>query len=150
MKTIQLTQGKFAIVDDEDFDRLMAIGKWQFHHSGYASRTRHGGNRKFISMHRLITDCPARMEVDHLNLDKLDNRKENLRVATKNQNMHNRPVLKNNALGIKGVRKTKKGLFQARLKLFGKIVFNKAFRTPEEAAAARLDAAVKFHGEFAR
>ncbi len=150
MKTIPLTQGKFATVDDEDFDRIMSIGKWQFHSRGYAAHNTYSQKKKVtILMHRVVIDCPEGMQTDHKNMNKLDNRKENLRMATVGQNHCNRTAQKNNSTGIKGVQK-RGNSFRAALNFGGKRVFNKSFRTPEEASAARLAAAVKFHGEFAR
>ena len=158
MKEIQLTQGKIALVDDEDYDRLIAMGKWQCS-LGYATK-----NVKFNSihttlrMHRVILtkylnldSCnPRLVQVDHINGNKLDNRKENLRTCSPSQNSQNRPASKNNTSGYKGV------VWHSRSKKWvAKITANGAnthlgcFDDPKLAAKAYNEAAVKLYGEFA-
>ena len=89
MKKIELTQGQYAIIDDQDYE-LVSSKKWFFQkvpqNSGYARAT--GG----IFMHRFIMKTPAGMETDHINGNRLDNRRSNLRICTKQQNCWNRKV----------------------------------------------------------
>lgn len=102
MKRIPLTQGKFALVDDEDFEYL---SQWKWHVTntigmphGYARRT---GS---VYMHRVITKAPNEKVVDHKNGNTLDNRKQNLRVCTDGGNQANRnKVNVNNTSGISNV-----------------------------------------------
>jgi len=93
MKTIELTQGKVALVDDEDFDELNQY-KWYANKKGkafYAMRYTRGGKlRTAILMHRAITNFPEGMDVDHINGDGLNNCRTNLRIVTRRQNMQNR------------------------------------------------------------
>lgn len=81
MKEIILSNGKIAIVDNEDFKRLNKY-KWSFV-QGYAFRNTHR-NRKngTVRMHREILKAPMGTDVDHKNGNRLDNRKENIRVCT--------------------------------------------------------------------
>ena len=94
MKRIPLTKGKYAIVDDEDYSEL-AKHKWYASGKGkyvYAIRDIRGkgeGNRKTIIMHRVILNAPDGMEVDHINGDRLDNRKKNLRICSHRENIRN-------------------------------------------------------------
>lgn len=97
MKKIQLTQGKFAIVDDEDFLELSKY-KWYLSGNGYATRT-----SRHIRMHRVINSTPEGFDTDHINGDKLDNRRSNLRTATRSQNNFNTSPPKDNTSGTKGV-----------------------------------------------
>lgn len=84
MKKIKLTQGKYALVDDQDFDWLNQF-KWCF--SGdYAVREKLG---KRIYMHRVTNKTPEGLETDHINRNKLDNQRINLRTATRSENNHN-------------------------------------------------------------
>lgn len=103
MKKIPLSQGKFALVDDEDFEFLNQF-KWHLNNSGYA-KTNSSINKKPIHflMHRLVFWALNGEILDHKNRDKLDNRKENLRVVSHKQNQINRGPHKNNKLQIKGV-----------------------------------------------
>jgi hypothetical protein len=92
-KTIELTQGKFAIVDDEDFEWLNQW-KWCAHFEKthwYAIRSIRPKNSKpeQVRMHRIIINTPKDLLVDHINHNSLDNRKENLRVCTIAQNQYN-------------------------------------------------------------
>ena len=88
MAIISLTQGKVVIVDDEDFEWL---NQWKWlYNGGYAIRSVGPyKNRKHIRMHRLIMDTPDHLEVDHINWDKLDNRRSNLRNVTRSENQRN-------------------------------------------------------------
>ncbi|MDP9317093.1 MAG: HNH endonuclease, partial [Chloroflexota bacterium] len=84
-KNITLTQGKVALVDDEDYESLSSH-KWRYHNAGYAVRTE--GTRSVL-MHRVIMQAPVGMEVDHINRDRLDNRRTNLRLCSHMENCRN-------------------------------------------------------------
>ena len=81
MKKIPLTRGKFAIVDDCDFERVNAHN-WSYHTDGYATS-------KMGVMHRFILNAPKGTQVDHRNHDTLDNRRENIWLCTPSQNRLN-------------------------------------------------------------
>lgn len=88
-------------------------------------------------------------ELDHINGDKADNRIENLRAATRGQNMRNTPVRKDNALGVRGVDFIH-GKYRARLAVDGRTVAVGRFRTLPEAIAAMTQARKQHHGSFIR
>jgi hypothetical protein len=96
MKEIPLTQGKFALVDDEDYDWLMQW-KWfaiNSHRIWYVARSMRIGLRKYnkklrFYMHREVMKTPSNLEVDHINGNGLDNQKNNLRNCTRRENMQN-------------------------------------------------------------
>jgi hypothetical protein len=109
MKQIKLTQNKYAIVDDEDFD-LVNKYKWRFAGDGYALTNiylgRVNGKSKCLTftMHSLFLDVPTKgYVIDHINRNKLDNRRKNLRVASRSLNAFNTGVWKHNKSGITGV-----------------------------------------------
>ena len=144
MKQIQLTQGKIALVDDEDYERL-SMFKW-FYNTGYACK-----NSDIQKMHRMINDTPKGFVTDHINGDTLDNRKANLRTATHKQNMANRKVHSNSISGIKGVAWVERNKrWKARIVLNGKDKHLGYFDTPEAARVKYLEAARISFGEFAR
>ena len=153
MKTIQLTQGKVAIVDDDDFEMLNAY-KWFAHKQGdrfYARRNtsiRNGAKRTAIGMHRVIMRTPVGFETDHVNGDGLDNRRDNLRIATSSQNKMNRGSRRDNKLGVKGVSRSR-GRFRAVIQINGNYKLIGVFLTIEAASAAYQLAAQKLFGEFA-
>ena len=90
-------------------------------------------------------------DIDHKNRNGLDNRWDNLREATHNQNMHNKKIHKNNVTGYKGVSYVKKGnRYKASIKVNFKTVYLGCFKTPEEAHAVYCKAAEELHQEFAR
>ena len=101
MKTIPITKNKYVIVDDEDFEYLNQW-KWHLSDSGYAVRGINKNNKKF-RMHREINKTPEGLDTDHINGNKLDNRKSNLRTVTRSQNKMNVGKPKTNSSGIKGV-----------------------------------------------
>ncbi len=87
--------------------------------------------------------------IDHINLDKSDNRWENIREATKSQNGANRRSMKNNSTGRKGLQ-FRDGKWSARITIKGKLLYLGRFDTPEEATEAYRAASIKYFGEFAR
>jgi hypothetical protein len=90
-------------------------------------------------------------QIDHVNGDKGDNRLENLREATQEQNLANRRVRKDSLTGMKGIRwNVKRQKWEAIIQSCGKQIYLGRFETPEEAHAAYCDAAEKHHGEFMR
>ena len=155
MKEILLTQGKVALVDDEDYEYLMQW-KWFANKKGstfYAVRSLHSNNvRKTIFMHRLITNnINTKMQTDHLNGNGLDNRKINLRICTTSQNSMNRGLQINNTTGFKGVNYDKfSNKFRAQIRV-NNIYKNLGYYIdPKDAARAYNAAAIKLHGEFAK
>jgi hypothetical protein len=137
MKEIPLTRGYVALVDDEDYDTL-AQYKWHASTTCGITYAFHsfadGGRIRSVPMHRVIMSPTPDMQIDHVNHDGLDNRRENLRICTPEQNMHNhrRKVGKT---GYRGVWKHG-GKWQAVIKAYGKWTYLGTFLTPEQAALA--------------
>lgn len=111
MSFLPLTQGRIALVDPCDLGFLNQAGRWCYSSSGYACHyfTNESGKHKTWFAHRLIMErilgepIPAGYQVDHVNQDRLDDRRENLRLATRSQNQANKGRAINNTSGYKGV-----------------------------------------------
>jgi hypothetical protein len=153
MKKIPLTQGFFALVDDEDFEFLM---QWKWFVSKKKNQFVAEGNagtpKKRIKMHRFILGIydPSK-KVDHINGDTLDNRRLNIRICTHAENSRNRGLAKNNTSGFKGVNWSKPyNKWEVRIKLNDKSIAIGRFSNLKAAAKAYNEAAKKYHGEFAR
>ncbi len=151
MKTIKLTKGQFALVDDEDFEFLNQW-KWCLSTKGYAVRRvwiGHGHkDRKgvWIYMHRLVNGTSKEMQTDHINHDKLDNRRHNLRSVTNQQNHFNMPLGKNNKSGHQGVfwfKRDKK--WQAQITINSQKIHLGYFINFNDAVLSRERAEQKYH-----
>lgn len=153
MKTIPLTKGKVAVVDDVDFEGLSQF-KWQAledKHLWYAVRTiRVGKKRTSLLMHRAIIGCDREMQVDHRDRNGLNNLRNNLRVSTGSQNCGNARRKKNNKSGLKGVNARPNGKFRARIWIDGANRSLGDFDSADEAHAAYGIAAQEKYKEFAR
>jgi hypothetical protein len=154
-KEIKLTQGKVAIVDDEDFEYLNQF-KWYARKSRsqnyYAGRYFYikKGVRIYISMHTDIIKPNKNLMIDHVNNNGLDNRRINLRLCINSENMRNRNIYKNNSSGYKGVSFNKKSKKYYSYIRHNNLMYSLGFYIdPKDAAKAYNTAAIKFHGEFA-
>jgi len=166
MKEIHLSAGKVSLIDDEDFEKVNQF-KWSFfsHKTtpGYAGRSILVGHRdlnkpkgdsknqifKNVSLHRFILNAPEGCHIDHINGDTLDNRRSNLRIVNKSQNAMNSKLRKDNTSGHKGVNWNKiHRRWIARVKVGGKEIFSKSYKTFEEAVEGREKAVKKYHGEY--
>lgn len=150
MKEIQLTQGKIALVDDEDYERLI-LWKWKADkgsRSFYATRSEYKeGKKKTLMMHRVIMREPDGMEIDHIDGNGLNNQKHNLRVCTRKENSRNLPSTNKN--GYKGVHKSG-SKWMAQIWNDGTAVYLGTFLEVEEAARAYDEKAKEIFGDFAR
>jgi hypothetical protein len=149
MKTIPLTQGRVALVDDEDFEML---SQWKW--SGVRDVHRFdspGHSPRLHSMHRFIMGAGPGVEVDHINGNPLDNRRCNLRLCTSSQNGANQGIGSRNSSGFKGVSwSAARRKWQAHIKVRRVSTYLGLFLLAEDAAAA-YDSAARVHfGEFAR
>jgi hypothetical protein len=148
MKHISLNHGLFAIVDDEDFDRL-SERSWYLTTYSYAAASIGGTT---VRMHRFILglEIGDPRIVDHVNGNILDNRRQNLRICTVAQNMMNSKLRSDNASGYKGVTWVKRwNRWQARIVISGKQKTLGSFGSPEEAHEVYCLAADMIYGEFA-
>lgn len=145
MKAIPLTKGYVAIVDDEDYERL-AQHKWHAHvskHTVYAIR--HAGKKsaslsRDVFMHREIMRPPSDMDIDHLNYCGIDNRKSNLRICTRRENLRNRRVLKTSCYkGVCWHKRTQK--WTAQIRVNDRVKYLGVFTDEREAHQAYLRAA---------
>lgn len=155
MREIPLARGRgVALVDDEDFDVLSAL-KWHRHPGGYATRSvgpnRHTEKRTIL-MHRQIMAVTDRWQyVDHISGDKLDNRRENLRVCTpleSSWNLRKHRVTSSRFKGVRWEARCKK--WQAEIGVNGRSKYLGVFDTEEEAAHVHDEAARLLRGEYAR
>ena len=110
--------------------------------------------KKGFSIHRLVYQAyngviPDKMCIDHIDCNKLNNNIENLRIANLSENNHNRKVNKNNkSTGYKNIRKTKYNTYQVQIEKNYKVVYNKTFKTLEDAILNRDVNLILHHGEF--
>jgi len=144
MKKIELRPTGFALVDDEDFGRL-SQHKWYLSRAGYAI---HGSNKNgiksFEKMHRHIMNAKQGDFIDHIDRDKLNNQKTNLRFATQLQNAHNRSKKEGTKNNYKGVFFMKSiNLFQSRCRMNGQDIFLGYYKTEIAAAYAYNKKAVE-------
>lgn len=144
--TILLTEGRETVVDAADFAALLDLGvKWCVN-DGYAV------NAKYGRLHRYLLGAKVGEMVDHINGDKLDNRRANLRIATNSQNQANRRANRGTSK-FKGVcrqrRPTSKDVWVARIVVEGRQMHLGSFDAEIDAARAYDAAATKFFGQFA-
>jgi hypothetical protein len=142
------TNNYIVKIDDEDINILLSSPGWFVDNVGYVKPTKL--NMK-THLHRLIMKPPPGMRVDHINMDKLDNRKENMRLATQSQNMANRGPQKNNTSGYKGVSWDKaRKKWSSCIKVHGVIIHLGRFVCPVAASEAYTKASIQYFGDFAR
>lgn len=150
MKYLQLQNGNTTIVDDEDYDWL---SQWDWFEcsKGYIRRSyKQDGKNVTIRMHRLLTNAPLDKQVDHINGDKRDNRKLNLRLCNNAENVCNQPKrnIASSASKYKGVSRIRK-LWMSRITKDSKVIHLGNFRNELHAAMAYDIWAKDLHGEFA-
>jgi hypothetical protein len=158
---IPLTQGYEAVIDAADVD-IAAPHNWTADikrkadgsiRTVYAMRNepKPGGGQKMLWLHRVIAETPSDLETDHIDGDGLNNRRANLRHATKAQNACNRRLASNSTSGAKGV-----SLHKATGRWAAYIYANRQrkhlglFDTLDEAATAYANASAETHGGFGR
>ena len=155
-RTIPLTQGKVAIVDDVDYASLNRH-KWCAHKTPYTYYAERGvcmphSKLRIIHMHRIILNASDGMQVDHINGDGLDNRRSNLRLCTPSENNRNKNLSRHNKTGFKGVSVLRRKLqkpYRVQIRINKKRIQIGYYHTAEEAARAYDLAASTYHGEFA-
>lgn len=134
----------YALVDLSDLEKLEAHA-WSTNNSGYASATIRG---KSTFLHRHILGYKGDLDVDHINRNRLDCRKANLRLVNRSQNNYNSKLRWDNSSGIKGVvwHKLNKR-WQAQIQVKGKNIYLGAFIAKQDAIAARIAAEGIYHAK---
>lgn len=157
-KMIALSQGQFAIVDACDYEWLNQW-KWYRISTGYAARVHYLGTingkkrEEMIRMHRLIMSAPKGVDTDHINGNRLDNRRHNLRLCNRSENQKNSKKRENTTSKYKGVSFNQPaGKWQVHIRddESGRQRHLGLFSNELEAALAYNSAAIKAFGEFAR
>lgn len=147
MKEIQLTQGKVALIDDEDYE-LISKFKWCTNKIGstfYAATCLPDG--RVFHMHSLMLLREHKQDIDHINRNGLDNRRSNLRLVSRSDNNKNSKLRSDSTTGVKGVYKhTKNNSWYARIVVEGKWKYLGSFSTKDEAILARKMAELNTDG----
>tara|TARA_R110000868_G_scaffold109674_3_gene297940 strand:+ start:275 stop:841 length:567 start_codon:yes stop_codon:yes gene_type:complete len=152
---IDIGAGFPCVIDEADLPKIQITKRWRAqrvkNYPGliYAHCSIRGEQ---YAMHRILTNAPKGMHVDHVDGDGLNNRGENIRLATASQNIANAVAFRNNRLGLRGVRTrtTTAGnlLYRSDISHMGKRWFLGNYPTKEEAHAARKGAEKVLYGEF--
>lgn len=146
MKEIELTQGRIALVDDNDFEYLNQF-TWQlqpnrntFYAVGYI-------DHKTVKMHRIIMSVPSDLQIDHIDHNGLNNQKNNLRICTRQQNSMNRIPNKSKYKGVYFRKDRNK--WNVLISVDG-ILKNMGYYSSEIEAARTYDTFAKeYYGEYA-
>lgn len=138
-------KGEEFLFDQEDYGKIKKYC-WYIRNNGYLA-TGSGKNTKLF--HRLITNCNKDMVVDHINHNKMDNRKDNLRICKQSQNSANSKTSINNTSGVTGVSWNKeKNRWSANIMVNRKSINLGYYDEFNDAARARKEAENKYFGEF--
>ena len=150
MKKIKLTQGKYALVDDNDFEFLNKY-KWCARRTGSIFYAVRNEDRKTILMHRMIMKPEPEKEIDHIDSDGLNNQRKNLRPCTHQENLRNQRIRKNNKTGYLGVsfyNRTQQ--YVSFISFQGKSIGLGYFSTAEAAHNAYIKACKKYYNGFSK
>lgn len=151
-REVVISQNRIALVSEEDYPAIAAV-PW-FYALGYARRNaprQHYTRGPQIQMHRVIIGAKEGEEVDHINGNTLDNRRENLRICTHAENVRNRIKRTHTSSIYKGVhRRSDTGKWRAAIAVDARTVHLGTYTTEVEAAMAYNTAALHYHGRFAR
>jgi HNH endonuclease len=148
MREINLSKNKVTIVDDEDYERLIKLN-WYVTlncNNWYAVIRRFN---KPLYLHRYLLSPGKNLVVDHINMNTLDNQKCNLRIVTQGYNIQNKPKLKTNTSGYKGVQirnDRPSSKYRAKIDFNGKQIYIGSYPTLIEAAKAYDIEALKLYG----
>lgn len=138
---VKLNDNTFMLCDIEDWERLKNH-HWHLNAVGYAAS---GTSDKSLLFHKEVTGTKTEI-IDHINRNKLDNRKINLRIADKRINTINRELQPNNTTGHKGVYFDKRyGTWNARVTVLGKTIHLGTYKTKEEAIKARIEGEERYY-----
>lgn len=150
MIKISLTQGQVALIDNEDYDLVRQYKWYVFKHRNTYYAASKNKELKTVRMHRLIINAPYGKQVDHINGNGLDNRKENLRLVDNNQNQWNRHNIsgKSKYKGVHWNKANKK--WHSQIRVYGKRLHLGYFKDEIEAARAYDKAAKDNFGEYAK
>lgn len=144
------SKGKYTIIDYDDYDKVK--GKyWFVNNHGYVVSVTGTKHKTAIRLHNFIFDgeIPTGYEIDHKNRKKWDNRKSNLRLATRSQNNINRDVCKSNSSGYTGVSYMRsKQKWRAYITVNNKQIYLGLYNSVEEAYRVRVKAEKKYYGKF--
>jgi len=144
---IPLTKGFFCKIDKCDFEKVKTIA-WYFHGKDYASMRKRETNKNIL-MHRYLLDVSDNKEVDHINGDPLDNRRNNLRMCSRSENCCNKRIQSNNTSGVPGVCWDKnRNKWMVRVKKNKKVYSVGRFDLFKDAVKAREKKAKELHKNF--
>ena len=153
MKKIKLTNcDAFVLVDDEDFEKANSK-TWALTPHGYPRRNESIGKingkwrQRKLYLHRFLMGEPVGLDIDHINHDKLDCRRHNLRIVPRDLNLLNRIVPKGHPTGVHGVRKDG-NRWVATMSVGDKGVWLGSFLTKEEAVTVRKQAEQKRYASY--
>ena len=147
------------IIDEEDIERCQNMN-WSIFQSKptsrnpdwkeyYYAQSSRNSKHPTVLLHRFITQCPKGFDVDHINKNTLDNRKENLRICTRSENLCNRKKQINNKSGHVGVSwNTKENKWGAYIMLHKKYINLGLYNDIQDAIKVRKEAEDKYFGEF--
>lgn len=150
MRKLPLSQGKVALIDNEDYKRSKQY-KWFFSTTGYAVRSTHNGKKGgTVYLHRYLLNAPRDKVVDHINGNKLDNRRSNLRLVTATDNKRNRVTArsKSGQVGVYWSKQNKK--WNAQIGIDGKSKSLGFFDDLEKAVECRVAAEWQYWGFSSR
>ena len=145
----QLPDGTVFIFDRDKFDAIRAYNWYRNYND--PEKPLYITNRFGKKPHDYLVDCPKGLEVDHINLNTLDNRMCNLRIVTHQQNQCNQPVQKNNTSGVSGVSYyPPRKKYRARIKIGQHEIHLGYYEFFEQAVQARNVGMECMFGEYGR
>lgn len=151
MKYIPVSRGKWRTAVDDDMYDVLSKSRWH-NKKGYVCRVvRNEKGRWTIQyMHRIILQTPKGMETDHIDRDKMNNQRANLRAVTGTQNKWNRGMMRSNKSGFRGVCFAKDtGKWQAAIRINSKQVYLGQYTSPQEASRVYEEKAREVRGQYA-